>query len=175
MKTKFKTLLIFVLGGISILQAQTYIVSHYPGRNALNVDRGTNITVTFSQGVDERSLSNETIRIFGSQTGLHRGRVSYDSSTQTVTINPDRDFNFGEVVTVELTGRIRFSNGDSIRPYIWSFTTGVSRGTASFFEKARIGVGSYPVGISLGDIDGDGDIDIAVDKLWFKQCIGITQ
>jgi hypothetical protein len=35
-------------------------------------------------------------------------------------------------------------------------------GSGNFTLKGNVGVGSNPWGISFGDIDGDGDLDIAV-------------
>jgi hypothetical protein len=45
-------------------------------------------------------------------------------------------------------------------------------GSGNFTLKGNVGVGSNPDGISFGDIDGDGDLDIAVAN-WSSNNVSI--
>jgi hypothetical protein len=48
-------------------------------------------------------------------------------------------------------------------------------GSGNFTLKGNVGVGSGPYGISFGDIDGDGDLDIAVANYGFTQCFNFSK
>jgi outer membrane protein assembly factor BamB len=147
--------------------AQPTIVSFTPTRNALSVDRNTNITVTFDSSIDQSTINKSTIKINGSFTGPYTAAYSYNSSTQTVTITPGTPFKYGEVVTTTLTRGIRSAAGDSMaRGYGWSFTikSNISRG--QFVQSSKLSPGIGPYLAAAGDFDGDGYIDLAV------ACIG---
>ena len=138
-------------------------ISFLPGKNALNVDKATNIEVTFSKDVDPTTLTSSTVKIQGSQSGLHQTNISYTSATKTATIDPLKDFIQGEVVSVTLTRGIRSTTGDSMSSsYTWSFTVKVDDGSGSFVRVRDIGVGDAPHSVHTSDLDGDGDIDIVV-------------
>jgi urease beta subunit len=136
------------------------LASHHPGVNELNVDVNDSIYVRFLD--DVIGVSDNSFIVLSSYVGRYRGRLVYYSDSRTAVFKPNGGFRHGDVVSVVLNGGIRFISGDSIKPYIWTFTVGVKGGTGNFVEKTRIGVGSNPYGVSLGDIDGDGDLDIAV-------------
>jgi hypothetical protein len=149
------------------------LASHHPGVNELNVDVNDSIYVRFLD--DVIGVSDSSFIVLSSYVGRYRGRLVYYSDSRTAVFKPNGGFRHGDVVSVVLNGGIRFVSGDSIKPYIWNFTVGVKGGTGNFVEKTRIGVGSYPVGISFGDIDGDGDLDIAVANYWSRQCFNFSK
>jgi urease beta subunit len=140
------------------------LASHHPGVNELNVDVNDSIYVRFLD--DVIGVSDSSFIVLSSYVGRYRGRLVYYSDSRTAVFKPNGGFRHGDVVSVVLNGGIRFVSGDSIKPYIWNFTVGVKGGTGNFVEKARIEVGSGPRGISFADIDGDGDLDIAVTNLY---------
>ena len=152
--------------GITILKqrAQPSVLSITPSRNELNVEASTNIIVTFDDySLDWSAITDSTFVVNGSYTGLHTGSIAYDSTTRTATFDPDVDFDDGEVVSVALTGEIGSSQGRNLKSHVSSFTVATGLTTGDFAVS-----GSYPVSgpgrISTGDLDGDGDLDLAADK-----------
>jgi hypothetical protein len=157
--------------GITILnqRAQPSVLSITPSRNEINVEASTNIEVTFDDYLlDGSTITNSTFVVNGSFTGLHPGSIVLDSIARTATLDPDFDFDEGEVVSVALTGEITSSQGGNLQSHVSSFTvaTGVSTGDLT------IG-GSYPMTrpgiICTGDLDGDGDLDLAADAFNYGQ------
>lgn len=152
------------LSSASIAAAQPPSVTNFtPARNALNVPKSTNITATFSTNINRATLTNATIRVNGSQSGLHTSsNISYDSLTRRVTFDPNNDFAFGEVVTVTLTRGIRSATGDSLAsPLIWSFTTIVNGGTGVFTQTSTVN-SDFNFSVVSADFDNDGDLDLAI-------------
>ncbi len=140
-----------------------WIVSTTPPQNALNVADSANIAVKFAYDVNSSTLNNSTIKVNGSQTGLHTGTFAYDAPSKTVTINPVTDFKPGEIVTVTLTTGIQNTIGDPMEsPFGWSFTVDVEGGSGVFSEKTNYPAGSTPASVFSADFDLDRDIDLAV-------------
>jgi len=137
------------------------VVVVVPAPNALNASKATNISVTFNTGMNPATLTNGTIKVNGSQSGLHTGNITYDSGTKKAIFDPANDFKLGEVVTVTLTTGIKSASGVALtNPYTWSFTIKSLSG-ASLFANAGGPVVNSPVSVITGDFDGDGDLDLA--------------
>ena len=138
------------------------VASFTPLRNALNVAKNTNITLTFSENINSSTLTNSAIKINGSLSGLHIANYNYNSSTQTVTITPLTAFKYGEVVTTTLTRSIKSAAGDSLASaYSWSFTTKNNGSSGQFVQSSAASVGSIPYSVTAGDFNGDGYLDLA--------------
>jgi hypothetical protein len=138
------------------------IVGTSPQRNALAVNKAANITVTFNTDINPATLNSSTIKVHGSQSGLHTSSITYNSGTKTVTINPDSDFKIGEVVMVTLTTKIQSTSGAPLSsPYSWSFTIDVAGGAGSFVKSAETRVRGADR-LTTSDFDGDGDLDLAI-------------
>ena len=151
----------FCLTAVSFAQAPQ-IVSVTPIQNELNVPVSTNISVTFNIDMDETTINDTTFVVNAMSTGLHEGVITYNSLTKTATFDPMEDFEEGEVVTVVLTTGIKSYQGVPLdNSYIWSFTTLVDDGTATFETHSIYTAGDSPWSICAADFDGDGDIDIS--------------
>ncbi|MFH1213656.1 MAG: FG-GAP-like repeat-containing protein [Candidatus Neomarinimicrobiota bacterium] len=146
--------------------AQPTIVSFTPTRNALNVEKDVNITVTFDRDIDQTTINNSTIKVNGSLSGPHIGTFSYNSSTYSATIDPSADFKVGDVVTVTLTGGIKSTVGDSLaKSYTWSFLIKSDvNSSGQFVQSSTPSVGSNPLSVTAGDFNGDGSLDLAVSN-----------
>ncbi len=141
------------------------VVSTSLAQNELNVSVSTNISVTFDAEMDSSTINDSTFVVNATITGLHMGTITYDRLTKTATLDPDNDFDVGEVVTVVLTSDIQSSEGtplNSDTSYSWSFTTVVNDGTGAFLIDATYPVPRLPRAIVTADLDNDGDNDLAV-------------
>jgi fibronectin type 3 domain-containing protein len=139
------------------------IISFTPTRNALNIAKDTTITITFNTYINESTMNDSTIRINGSLSGLHTNTFSYDSGIHTATIDPNTDFQVGELVSVILTRGIRNTGGDSLSSaHSWSFTVKVNGGSGYFTLGSTVTVGNNPRSVAALDMDGDGDLDLSV-------------
>jgi len=140
------------------------VVSILPAMNALNVAKGTNISATFDENMNASTLNSSTVVVYSSDSGPHSGTISYNSGTKTVTFDPTTDFHDGEMVTVILSTGIKSSRLASLGGYVWSFTVVVTTPTAGTFgspSNYTTGTNTNPYCITDGDLDKDGDVDLA--------------
>jgi hypothetical protein len=143
--------------------AQPSVVSFTPTRNALNIEKNTNITVAFDRDIDQSTINNSTIKINGSLSGPYAATYSYNSSTKTATISPATPFKVGEVVTTTLTRGIKSAVGNSliIQSYVWSFSIMANANSSGkFLLGSTLSSGGWS--ITSGDFSGDGHLDLAV-------------
>ena len=149
---------------IEHLSAQSWLISHSPVQNALAIERSTNISIKFSQPAKQSSLTNDNIKIYGSQSGLHVGAFAYDVQTQTLFIDPSADFFYGETVYVTLTTRVQLADGTPLaQPYMWNFVISVTdAGEGIFGRTAYFDSGDIPQDVVTGDFNTDNAVDLAV-------------
>ena len=121
------------------------------------------VRITFSAPVDESTINETNIRVFGSQSGRYEGTFSYEASTQTVIFNQGCAFKEGEVVSVIVQG-VSTLGGGVAPSYQWEFVPRVDFGTGVFDppEEFVVGQGGEPIFVFSGDLDGDFFTDIAV-------------
>ncbi|MBD3290712.1 T9SS type A sorting domain-containing protein [candidate division KSB1 bacterium] len=165
MKKNLLLIAIMALMGIfEALGAATWIHNISPKPNEFDVSRNTDISIVFNQDINSESLSDLTIRVNGSQSGLHRSMdIRYSDSTRTVIFDPDEDFFTRENVSVTLTNEIYNVVGDTMTaPHSWQFTIGSTQESSSYIVESIIDVGFKPWSISPGDFDNDGDVDLGV-------------
>jgi hypothetical protein len=82
------------------VMAQT-VTSISPFLNADDVSVNQNITINFSEGMDNSTINSSTVIISGSQRGVYSGSFSY--GTNSATFDPDDSFFAGEIITVIVT------------------------------------------------------------------------
>jgi hypothetical protein len=148
------------LYGQLITQAQVVTVS--PGQNAVDVGPATSITVTFDDGMDPTTINDTTFFALGSQSGLHLGTISYNSITNTATLDPAQDFIYGEVVAAHLTRAIQDTSGASFTGFVWNFTIAAISGTGGLKAPRQYATHTDPRGISTADLNEDGILDLIV-------------
>jgi hypothetical protein len=154
-----------IIPQVAVMAQTPHIVSTSPTQNELNVSVSTNISVTFDIDMDSSTINDSTFVINATVTGLHGGAITYDSLTKTATLDPDNDFDVGEVVTVVLTGDIQSSEGIPLNndtSFSFSFITEVIDGPGTFPTDSIYPVDDWPRAIITADLDNDGDNDLAV-------------
>ncbi|MGD1699258.1 beta strand repeat-containing protein [Dapis sp. BLCC M229] len=129
-----------------------------PEANSNDAAVDTDIAITFSDDINEDTATSSTIVVNTSQTAPSNDTV-VTTSGESVTLNPNADFQPGEEIEVTVTSGVESSAGDSATSQVLQFRTEVTAGAGSFTSTTN-GLGSNrSLGVELGDIDGDGDID----------------
>ena len=162
------TRMIFVLSAIAILWDSSSVFSQVvrtvsPRQNAINVSRKAKMEVVFDRPIDSLTASAANIRVWGTRSGLRNCMYTYDSGTYKVTIDPVFDFWAGEDVVVTVTNGLRTSLGVPITKFGWSFRIMVNPSSGTFSTpEGNYLVGDGDASIVSGDLDNDGDMDLAV-------------
>ena len=122
---------------------------------------GANVTGTFDQAINAGTAS--TFVVHGSVTGERSGTYA-GGGTTTISFDPAADFNPGEEVQVSLTTGIQTTGGEAIPTYVWTFRTASGTVASDFSGPSKnFGTGTDSTfAIAFGDLDGDGDLDVAV-------------
>lgn len=137
-----------------------------PPMNAVSVNKSSNITVVFTQPMNASTINNANIKVFGYKTGLLSAAISYNQISKTLIINPNQDMKIGEEISVTLTNGITTEGGQSITPFVYKFTIQALGGNGIFVKTSGIPIQGGV--LKSGDIDGDGDIDLIVTNLIYK-------
>ncbi len=149
--------------GFVVAAANMSVTSRIPSINQLDVAASTNISATFSANINNATVNANTFNVDGSLSGKISG--AYSTSGATVTFNPTANFKVGEIVTITLTKDIQSTIGDTlIAPVTWQCIVGVVRSTdIGLFFAVPFGTGrDNTSSIALGDVNGDGALDIVV-------------
>jgi len=119
------------------------------------------ITATFDRDLDPSTVTDETFTLSGPD-GAVEATVSYDGTTQTVTLTPGAPI-AGAAYTATLTAGIEAIDGSPLAaPYTWTFTVGdgpyslfpstaVPAATGCSVQDGRSGSGpwSYELGVKV--------------------------
>ena len=143
------------------------VVSVSPAQNALNIQPDTTIQVTFSEAMMTSSFNDtSSFLVYGQTSGRHRGTFVFTSGNTVATFTPTVPLKRGEVVTVDVTNKIKKAGGAVITPVVWDFTIVVNISSGIFLPIKDYTMESEPVSVYISDLDGDGDGDLAVAILW---------
>ncbi|MBU6123380.1 FG-GAP-like repeat-containing protein, partial [Hymenobacter siberiensis] len=161
-------------GGTSAASITSFTVpftisSTSPARNARAAALATPVGVTFSAALDAATSGN--IRVFSQQ---YRGRRTATANTSgaTATLTPTvpatgsqvAGFKPGETLFVTVPASVRSTGGVAAVKQVYQFTTATGgTGTGYFMAPAtnpNPAVGTEPRSVAVGDVDGDGDLDL---------------
>lgn len=131
-------------------------------KNKVNALLNSDMKAYFNQNMNASTMDSSSITFFGSMTGRKQGIFAYNYGDRSVTINPQYDFKYGELISTILKPSIKTGTDNFITPFVWSFTTTVKQSNLVFGQADTIGVGNNVAGITTGDFDHDGYIDLAV-------------
>lgn len=142
----------------------TLIQSVYPVINALDVPENATIFAQFETSeINPATVNSSTVKVHGSFTGYLQCNIFWNSSQKRLYADPVRNFKSGERILVSLTSGIRTMSGTEIDPVTWNFTVASSGGSMQFSKFSSADAGNTEISsVITGDIDLDGDIDIAL-------------
>ena len=145
--------------GIWQAQAQTPMVnSLLPARNAVAAPRSGPVTVGFSQSITAASAPN--LRVYGSQVrGKRPGTIS-GGGTAKLSFAPTQAFAAGERVSVTVPNTITNAAGTGASRQVYQFTAATGGAGRGFFLDTTEVASTNSRDQLLGDIDGDGDLDL---------------
>lgn len=139
--------------------AQT-VTSISPSLNSDDVSVDQNITINFSEGMDNTTINSSTVIISGSQRGVYSGSFSY--GTNSATFDPSESFFAGEIITVIVTDGVEnASNTPITSPYRTMFTAAASgNGEFSTSDVYTADGSNFTDRTITADINEDGYVDI---------------
>lgn len=153
------------LGGAATglpLDGPPHVLYISPSPNAIDVPTSTSIRVTFDSQMDGATINSSTFVVYCDITGPHAGAVTYDPGTRMATFYPASSFDIGTLVSVVLTTGIQSIGGQALEyGHAYGFTIGVAGGTGGFAPTESHQTGSTCTNLTVADLDGDGDPDIA--------------
>jgi hypothetical protein len=143
-----------------------------PTRNLRNAPTTSDVALTFDQAMSSSAASTGALKVFSQQRG---GRMSgsqggvASASGNTLTFNPTNDFQPGETVLVTTTTAAQSSAGANLaKGSVHQFTAATGGTGRGIFTAPAInpnpGVGNTPHSVAVGDVDGDGDLDLLTDN-----------
>ena len=139
-------------------------ISVSPAANSYGALGGTDVSVTYDQAIAPASATDQTFIVHAMQSGqLLDPPNAITVSGPSVAIDPDVNFRAGELVQATATTALASVAGpgpDS--PLVWQFRVGTAASNGVFTDSGQALGSSHSMGVSLGDLDGDGDLDAFV-------------
>jgi uncharacterized repeat protein (TIGR01451 family) len=142
------------------------VVEVAPVGGSHNAALDTSLTITFGEEIQANSVSSQTVIVQGGQHGWMGGAITQASGSYLYT--PTQPFFPGEEVETTVGPGVLDGGGAPVDPYVWRFRTATGPGPAIFPTGQSFGVNgtAWPTDVTLGDVDGDGDLDVVVSKSW---------
>jgi PKD repeat protein len=149
-----------------------------PVSNTHTAPLAASVSITYSEPISASSVGTRTFAVHAMQTGLLTQAYSVNGST--ISLTPPHPFWPGEFVQVSATtGTLSLSGQGPISSTVWQFRTMVLGGTGVFTDSGQNLGAASTIDVALGDLDGDGDLDVFVanehepDEIWVNDGTGI--
>ncbi|MBN1268083.1 MAG: VCBS repeat-containing protein [Kiritimatiellae bacterium] len=145
---------------------QAPIVTNTTPRGGSNgVVRTANMVAQFSTNMNGATITSNRFFCYSEQRGMNRGAISFSVTTNRATLNPTRDFFPGEFVHAILTRGITNAAGTGdLKHHTWTFSASAASASGLFYEQTNYATGASPYDAGLGDLDGDGDLDLVLAR-----------
>lgn len=117
------------------------VINVSPVPQSISAEPSTAIEVQFNIRVDPTSFTDTTFTVWGRWSGIHKGTLDFNSIGTIAYLFPDKDFFYGERVTVSLSKGIKDAMGNNLSfGYAWNFWAITTEGTLDLTRTATIEV-----------------------------------
>ncbi len=159
--------LLFVVSSLSFAQSTFEVISGYPLNNDCKVPALSEFQINFNSGVNISTVSSNTIKLIGHQSGFHDFSTSVGNNGQKLTIKNNEQFFAGESVTLIITSNLTNILGQKLsKSSTFNYTVRTLSSKGSFIKVKEFSVGSRPETITGADINNDGRIDLIVLNIY---------
>ena len=155
------------------------VTSITPAPNSHNSSLDTNLTLHTSHPASQATINPQTFIVYGEFQGHLNG--AFDS--HDIMFTPARNLHPEELVQATLTKDVIVGGTSLGRSYVWQFRTAATSGSGTFIDSNQQLGNSISQKVTLGDLDGDGDLDAFVsnssgstslaNKVWFNNGNGL--
>ena len=150
-------------------QTNLAVISTSPPPQSMNFLPTVEISINFNNAVDITSFNDTTFQVWGRWSGVHKGTIIPYSNNTSILFTPEKNFFYGEQVTISLSKGIKGAVGNYLQTgYAWNFWTRSLTGTMDLIRTSTINVRQpgegwiQTYGTYAGDLDGDGWSDFIV-------------
>jgi N-acetylneuraminic acid mutarotase len=155
--------ILMLLAAISLVRAGVLsapqVVDLEPDPGSHTVPVTSSVSITYDQNMNPATVNPQTFAVHARQTGWLTETLSVVSGT--ITLDPLNPFHAGELVQASATTATLSLGGEApLSPTVWQFNTAPWGGNAAFHEHQNFGDVNYSRYAALGDLDGDGDLDV---------------
>lgn len=139
------------------------VLSVEPSINAVHVSRLAPIRIRFNQAIDPQSIGPRSLSIMGRWTAFLVGVLDIQSNGKDLVFAPTQPFSAGDLVTVSISKNLRSMKGSRLaRAFTFSYWVQARASTSTFSISQTLSPGNVPYGAYGGDLDSDGDLDLAI-------------
>jgi hypothetical protein len=142
------------------------IVNQVPASGASDVSVDTTVSATFSEALDPATVDGAvTLRAVAG--GVVPASVSYSSATRMITLTPDdplaAETEYEMTILGGASGVTDVAGNPLAANAVWSFTSEDSTAPPALFEDpVKVAAGTNAHGVSVADVDEDGNLDLVV-------------
>ncbi|MEM1057031.1 MAG: FG-GAP-like repeat-containing protein [Bacteroidota bacterium] len=148
--------------------AQPRVATSSPTSGAVSIAPDADIVLTFDRPLDRATVTDASVRVFGRWSGPITSTLQLENGRRQLRVTPDRPLMAGEAVTVSLSRQLAAGAASMEAAYTLQFWVASQSSVDAFVvgdwipvrlpgESNIISYGAY-----AGDLDGDGDSDLAV-------------